>query len=158
MRSKLWMASLALLVLGVAGCGGGSNSASSSVPRPTGVSATHGAIRIYRLKLAGAAELPLGAPDGVGDAVVALHDSSVVCWRFAHLHGFTDATIADIRIGATGKSGKVVVPLSTGSRLHHRGCVPVRPALLMAIEHSPHAYYVNIDSVRYPSGALRAQL
>jgi hypothetical protein len=68
---------------------------------------------------------------------IAIHGSSVVCWRFAHLHGFTNATFAHIHVGAKGKSGNIVVPLSPGPRLHQGGCVPVSATLVKAIEHNP---------------------
>jgi len=158
MRLKLLVPLLAVSTLGVAACGGGSSS--SAGPSKTGSpSATHGRpARVYRLALAGGNETPRGAPKGTGTAVIAIHGRSVVCWRFAHLHGFANATFAHIHIGAKGKSGNIVVPLSTGSRLHHRGCVSVSPALIKAIERRPHSYYVNIHSTAYPGGAVRAQL
>lgn len=157
MRWKLVVASLAMLMLGVAGCGSSSSSTSSSRSGPS-ASKGPGPVRIYRLVLAGATETPRGAPTGTGAAVITFHDSSMVCWRFAHLHGFIDATAAHIHIGLKGKSGNVVVPLSTGPRLHHQGCVPVSAALVKAIERHPRNYYVNIHSLRYPGGAVRAQL
>ena len=159
MRPKLLVASVVLSMLGVSACGGSSSSSSSA---GSGVPATKtkstGPLVIYRVALSGSAETPAGAPAGVGDAVIAFHGSSVVCWRFAHLHGFTSATFAHIHSGAKGKSGKIVVPLSTGSALHHRGCVPVSPTLTKAIERHPSDYYVNVHSVKYPAGAVRAQL
>ncbi len=117
-----------------------------------------GPILIYRVKLTGKAEAPPGAPNGVGDAIIAFHGSSVVCWRFAHLHGFTNATFAHIHSGAKGRSGNVVVPLSTAARLHHQGCVTVSSVLVRSIKRSPQDYYLNIHSAQYPSGAVRAQL
>jgi hypothetical protein len=157
MRSKLIVLSLAAVVLGVAGCGGASSSASSSKSSSPSAKTARPA-RIYRLALTGKAETPPGAPTGTGAAVIAIHGSSTVCWRFAHLHGFTSATFAHIHLGATGKSGNIVVPLSTGPALHHQGCVAVNPALIRAIERNPHGYYVNIHSTKYPGGAVRAQL
>jgi hypothetical protein len=151
-RSRLLVPGLATLMLGVGACGGSSKSSSS----PTARSA--GPVRIYRAALAGTAATPPGAPAGAGAVVIALHGSSVVCWRFAHLRGFTNATVADIHLGAAGTSGKVVVPLSTGPRLHHRGCVRVMSAVTTAIEHSPGDYYVTIASTQYPGGAVRGQL
>jgi hypothetical protein len=116
-------------------------------------------MHIYRVRLSGGkAETPPGAPQGTGTAVIAFHGSSLVCWRFAHLHGFLDATFAHIHSGATGKSGNIVVPLSTSPALHHQGCVPVSAALVKAIERHPANYYVNIHSRQYPGGAVRAQL
>jgi hypothetical protein len=157
MRSKSLAVSLAGLALGVAGCGGSSTSAGQPQAGPT-TAKRPGPIHIYRLALAGSGETPAGAPHGVGAAVIAFHGSSVVCWRFAHLHGFTNATFAHIHIGAKGKSGNVVVALSTGPALHHRGCVRVSRALVKAIEQQPRRYYVNVHSTKYPGGAVRAQL
>jgi hypothetical protein len=141
----------------VTGCGGSPSSANSSHAGSGAINRTHPA-RIYRIALAGRAEIPVGAPHGLGDAVIAIHGSSMVCWRFAHLHGFTGATFAHIHVGTAGKSGNVVVPLSTGPRLHHQGCVPASAVLIKSIEHNPSGYYVNIHSAKYPGGAVRAQL
>jgi hypothetical protein len=154
MRRKVMVLGLAVGMLGVAGCG---SSSSSSKTVPSAAKGTRPA-RIYRLALTGNAETPPGAPTGRGFAVIAIHGTSTVCWRFAHLHGFTSATFARIHLGTTGKSGNVVVPLSTGPALHHRGCVPVNPVLIKAIECDPRGYYVNIHSTKYPGGAVRAQL
>lgn len=115
--------------------------------------------RTYKLKLAGKNEVPKGAPSGIGDAVIAIHGKTdAVCWRFSHLHGFTSATFAHIHQGVAGKSGNIVVPLSTGPALKHAGCVKASPALLKRIEANPHVYYVNIHSKKYPAGAVRSQL
>lgn len=108
--------------------------------------------------MTGSAETPRGAPQGTGAAIIAFHGSSGVCWRFAHLHGFADATVAHIHVGKRGHAGKIVVPLSPGARLHHQGCVPVSPAVITAIARDPGGYYVSIQSAKYPSGAVRAQL
>ena len=148
MRPKLIVASLPVLVFVAPGCGSsGASSATNSSP-----------VTIYRSVLTGTAGNPPGAPNGTGDAIIAFHGSSLVCWRFAHLHGFINATVAHINIGAKGKSGRVAVPLSTGPRLHHQGCVPVSPGLVKTIEHNPPDYYVNIHSAQYPGGAVRGQL
>jgi hypothetical protein len=74
------------------------------------------------------------------------------------LHGFTQATVAHIHSGPKGRQGKVVVPLSTDTRLHHQGCVRAGPSLTGGIAQDPGRYYVTIESVRYPKGAVRGQL
>jgi hypothetical protein len=108
--------------------------------------------------LSGGAATPPGAPLGRGDAIVAFHGQSALCWRFAHLHGFTQAASAQIHAGRPGRTGVAVVSLSTGSKLHHHGCVSITPTLATAIVHGPNGYYVTIPSARYPAGAVRAQL
>lgn len=158
MRSRLLALSFAVLMLGVTACGSSSSSSASSSKAGASAPTGGGPIRIYRLALLGTAETPPGAPNGTGVAVIAFHGTSIVCWRFAHLHGFINATVAHIHIGAKGKSGNIVVPLSTGPGLHHQGCVPVSGALVKAIEHNPRGYYVNVHSTKYPGGAVRGQL
>jgi hypothetical protein len=153
MASKRLTSGLAVLAVGLAGCGG-SSSSSSHAARPHRTAGP-----IYHLKLTGRAETPPGAPTGAGDAVIALHDKAhQVCWRFSHLHGFSGATFSHIHKAPAGKSGPIVVPLSTGRKLHHRGCVHTGAAVLAGIAKDPHAYYVNIHSKAYPGGAVRAQL
>ena len=158
MRSRLLVLSLVVLVLGVTACGSSSASSAGSKALPPGATAG-GPLHIYRVRLIGGnAEAPRGAPRGTGDAIIAFHGSSLVCWRFAHLHGFFNATLAHIHIGAKGRSGSIVAPLSTGPALRHQGCVPVSTGLASKIERHPADYYVNIHSKQYPSGAVRAQL
>jgi hypothetical protein len=108
--------------------------------------------------LTGIAEIPKGAANGSGYAIIALHHGSVICWRFAHLHGFLNATLAQLHVGLNGESGRVLQALSTGPRLHHRGCVRTIPAAVTAIERDPSNYYVDVHSQRYPAGAVRGQL
>ena len=156
MRPKTMIGGLTVIALAVTGCGASSSSPSSAVARPR--AHTAGQSHVYRVRLTGAAERPPGARNATGEAVIALHGSRELCWRFAHLHGFTGATQARIHVGAAGTSGNVFVALSSGPRLHHRGCVAVMSRVVRAIEQNPPGYYVNIRSSHYPSGAVRAQL
>jgi hypothetical protein len=152
MREKLLVTTLAALALSVGGCGGSGSSthaAASAKARP---------IATYRAALTGSTGTPAGAPAGAGTAIVALHSRAVLCWRFAHLHGFVKATTARIQLGSKGPSAHVIASLSTGSRLHHRGCVTVSPATAKAIQTRPSAYYVAIDSTAFPAGAVRGRL
>ena len=155
MRSWLLGAALATLALTLAACGGGSSTSSGSGSRTSHLSRP---TEIYRVQLSGTAETPPAAPNGAGIAIIAFHGSSKVCWRFAHLHGFTHATMAHIHAGAQGRSGAIVVGLSTGGRLHHQGCVAVSAAVSHRIWSKPSQYYVDIRSTQYPRGAVRAQL
>ena len=157
MRTTSTVLALVASALVFAACG---SSGSSSTPQGSKAAGAgiKGPVKIYRLKLSGAAETSGGAPAGAGDAIIAFHGTSVVCWRFAHLHGFTGATSARVYAGSKDKDGKVVASLSTGPQLHHQGCRHAHPSVLSAIERRPQDYYVNIHSAQHPRGAVRAQL
>ena len=115
--------------------------------------------RTYAVKMTGAAETPPGAPNGTAKAVVTLSSKlGKVCWTFKSLSGVSNPTYSHIHVGVAGKSGNIVLPLSTGSILMTKGCVPASAALISQIAANPHGYYVNIHSKQYPSGAVRAQL
>jgi hypothetical protein len=156
MRSKLLIPALMIVMLAVAGCGSSTKTSRTTSSSSAGAGVPSVA---FHVKLSGAAEVPPGAPKGTGGAVIALHDSTLrVCWRFAHLKNFTKPTFAHIHLGDIGTSGIVVVPLSTGPRFLHKGCVTASATVIKAIEKQPHRYYVNIHSTQYPGGAVRAQL
>lgn len=152
MRLKLISAGLVVAALSAAACGSGSNTSSASSPARRVHSGSR-PLRIYRAKLSGSSTRP-----ATGTAIIALHSGSLVCWRFAHLHGFTAATSASIDAGVSGKPGKAVLPLSIGPRLHHQGCVRASPLLSSAIQRNPSGYYVTISSTQDPVGAVRGQM
>jgi CHRD domain len=160
MRSKVIVPAMGAVALSLAGCGssGTGKTNRSGVKGSSAYASASPPTRIYRISLNGKAEVPPGAPTGRSAAIIAFHGDSIVCWRFAHLHGFTSATFAHIHSGSQWQSGHIVVTLSTGPRLHHQGCVTVSPALTKAIWSAPSRYYVNIHSTRYPGGAVRGQL
>ncbi len=159
MLKRFTFTALTVASLGVAACGSGSTGTTSSQAgagtlavvrsRPT---------RMYKVALSGRAEAARGAPQGRGFAIIAFHGPSLVCWRFAHLHGFTAATGAGIVSGAVGKTGRTVVALSGGPHLHHQGCATMSPATTKTIWKDPGGYYVNVLSAGYPRGAVRSQL
>ncbi|MEO9121340.1 MAG: CHRD domain-containing protein [Solirubrobacteraceae bacterium] len=150
-RGQRFAAGAAAVAMSVAGCGGTSSHghATASASRP---------LHVYRVTMSGRAERPHGAPHGIGVGVIAIHGGSVVCWRFAHLHGFVGATVAHIHTGPRGTPGPVLIPLSTAPALHHQGCTHASAAAITAIEHDPSGHYVNVHSARYPAGAVRGQL
>jgi hypothetical protein len=151
------LATSIVLAAALAGCGSTSSGSSLTGHRAGMPSGSH-PTQVYRVTLTGAAATPHGAPQGTGAAIIAFHGDSVVCWRFAHLHGFTDATSARVHVGTGGRLGSVALALSTGPRLRHHGCVRVNPTLTKKIWSDPSGYYVSVLSKRYPQGAVRAQL
>jgi hypothetical protein len=158
MRSELLLSAAAVFGIGVAGCGGGGSGTGGAAHRAAVPGAGSRPTQIFRLQMTGAMEMPSGATHGVGAAIIAFHGASTVCWRFAHLHGFADATTAHVDAGAPGRTGQTVIMLSPGPRLRHQGCVPVSPAVSRRIVARPGGYYVTIQSKQYPRGAVRAQL
>jgi len=137
---------LVIVLIGLAGCGGSGSSTASLAAPP---------LHLYRVRLTGTAEIPKGPVNGSGDAVIAIHRGSVVCWRFAHLRGFLNATLAQIRVGFNARAGRVLQPLSSGPKLQHRGCIRTSPAAVTAIVRNPSSYYVDVHSQLYPDGAVR---
>jgi CHRD domain len=136
----------------IAGCGGSSAPANSRAR----IKAQKPSVE-YVVRMSGTSESP--PTHGVGDAVIALHGKAHdICYRFAHMRGFTDASNARILRGATRETGTFVVSLATGPRLHHRGCLRMAATVMTAIAADPSAYYVEIRSVQYPRGLVRAQL
>jgi hypothetical protein len=157
MRGISTVLALVVWIPALAACGSSGSSSTTQASRAAGA-AIKGPVKIYRVKLSGAAERTGGAAAGTGEAVIAFHGASVVCWRFAHLHGFTGATSARIYRGSAHKDGRAVASLSTGPRLHHEGCRHAHRAAISAIERRPQDYYVSIHSAQHPTGAVRAQL
>jgi hypothetical protein len=161
MRLKLLAPAVAAVALSVAACGSASPSTTRRSAPPTGrtsILAASRPTRIYRVRLSEIAEHASGAPHGSGWAIIAFHGDAMMCWRFAHLHGFVNARPAHLDLGAKGQAGSLIETLSTGPRLHHQGCVAISPAVTRAIWSNPSRYDVNIPSTKYAHGAVRAQL
>ena len=108
-------------------------------------------------KLTGAVEVPAGAPAGRGIVNFTLDAAKgSVCWTFEGIKGIDKAMAAHIHKAAAGKAGPVVVPL--GGSYKAKGCTTAPKAMIEAIEAHPNAYYANVHSAKYPSGAIRGQL
>ncbi len=158
MDCKVFAGAAAVVGIAVAGCGGGGSGAGTGAHRAAVPGSGSRPTQTFRLRMSGATEIPSGATRGAGSAIIAFHGGSVICWRFAHLHGFTHATSARLDSGVAGHAGQTAVVLSPGPRLHHQGCIGVRPALGRRIMARPGSYSVSIESRQYPRGAVGAQL
>ncbi|MHB8694684.1 MAG: CHRD domain-containing protein [Solirubrobacteraceae bacterium] len=146
MSTKITVLAVTTAGITLAGCGGASNKAAS---RPT---------KLYTVQLSAAAARPAVSPTAGGTAIIAFHGSSTICWRFAHLHGFVNATTAHVALGPASRVGATALTLSPGPKLHHRGCMKISPALSKQIWASPRSFYVTVTSAQNPGGAVRAQL
>ena len=116
-----------------------------------------------RLKatLTGAAEVPgPGDPDGAGTAAVNIDVTKrEVCYEVT-TQKIDRPTGAHIHEGESGKSGDVVVPLTTptGGDTTTKGCANVDASLIGRMTSAPGNFYVNVHSQAHPQGAIRGQL
>ena len=99
-----------------------------------------------------------GDPDGTGVFVAEVdRDGGRLCYELT-VSGIGAATVAHVHRGAPGESGRAVVGLDAPSGGSARGCESVAPDLLDEIVRDPGAFYVNVHSAEYRSGAIRGQL
>lgn len=115
----------------------------------------------YTTRLSGAAESPVGDPDGAGAAAISFANLSAteteICWD-VNYSAIAAATAAHIHRGVAGVNGAVVVALVGVAATSAKGCVPVDPALAAEIEATPAGFYVNVHNAEFPGGAMRGQL
>lgn len=153
---------VAVLVLGLAGCGDEVEEAEESA-RQTATSLAERAESATRLKatLTGASEVPRpGDPDGTGTATVNIDvNKREVCYDVA-VQKIDRPTGMHIHEAETGKSGDVVVPLTTptASDTTTTGCANVDSTLIGRMAATPGNFYVNVHSEAFPQGAVRGQL
>ena len=113
--------------------------------------------KTYTVSMTGKAESPKGAPNGKGTARIKVEASKgELCFRLSW-SGIGTPTAAHIHQGKRGVAGPVVIPIFGGTP-KHSGCVKASKSLLGKINKNPGGYYVNIHNVKFPGGAIRAQL
>lgn len=156
---------LAALALVSAGCGDSQDEADKAedAARRTATSAVQGAEATTRLSatLTGAAEAPTpGDPDGAGTASVNLDvTKGQVCYEVT-AQKIDRPTGMHIHEGPAGKSGGIVVPLTTPTATDTttKGCADADRALMGRMAATPGGFYVNVHSAAHPQGAVRGQL
>ena len=149
MRSKLRVAFLVL--------------ASTALIGTTHPAATR--VTSFTIPLTGAAESniahPMGGtgdPNGSGSVTLAVNPGNKqVCYDFK-LSGVATPLMAHIHQGPPLKNGPPVVTLFTGPGAKLDGCVTWLHSQLAEIVDDPADFYVDIDTIEYPDGALRGQL
>ena len=111
--------------------------------------------------LTGAVEVPgPGDPDATGSATVNVDvTKGEVCYE-VNVQKIDRPTGMHIHEAEAGKSGDVVVPLTTptASDTTTTGCANADAALLGRLTANPGNFYVNVHSAAYPQGAARGQL
>jgi hypothetical protein len=167
MRKHLVAAVVAVAVgMVTAACGDDAEDEAADVGREARETATSVADRAERATrftatLTGAAEVPSrGDPDGTGTATVNLDVSKgEVCYEVA-VQKLDRPSAMHIHEAEAGRSGPVVVPLSTPTATDTTttGCVNADSTLLGRIAAQPADFYVNVHTDAYPQGAVRGQL
>ena len=111
--------------------------------------------------LTGAEEVPSpGDPDGTGSATVNLDvTEGEVCYEVS-VQKIDRPVGMHIHEGERGKSGDVVVPLTTPTATDTttNGCAEVDATLIGRIAANPDDFYVNVHTETHPQGAVRGQL
>ena len=108
-----------------------------------------------RTTMTGRKAVPRGAKHGRGTVTIRVSGGRV-CWTFGGLHGIDKPRAAFLRHGIPGEFGPVVVQL--GKRYRASGCARTTVATAQQIALSPRAYYVTVNTRRFPLGAVRGQL
>ena len=123
--------------------------------------------RLFTTTLSGAEEVDpitgaLGAGDSDGSGLATLTvnpGQGEVCYALSVEDIMLPAIGAHIHFGDAGKNGPIVVPLNPPDASGvSSGCAEVSRGLAKAIIQDPDAYYVNVHTTDFPSGAIRGQL
>ena len=122
------------------------------------VAASGGSPKTTTVHMRGSQEVGKGSPKGSGVFRFQLLPSSgKLCFSLTWSKIGTP-TASRLYKGAKGKAGAVVIVLSGKSPVKHSGCPKAAKSLIVAIGKKPGAYYVNVDTKKYPRGAIRGQL
>jgi hypothetical protein len=110
--------------------------------------------------MSGANEVPVdsGDPSGSGSAQFTIQGATI-CGTFQFANGTPDSTVngTHIHAGGPGVDGGIVVDFSPAV-LNQQTCVPCPSTTCSNIISNPAAFYANIHTVKFPLGAVRAQL
>ena len=109
--------------------------------------------------LIGSVEVPPGDPTGSGTAEFTVNIGQArICYSLS-VQGLNAPVIAaHIHVAPAGKAGPIVVPLSAPITGASSGCADVDRGLAKNILQNPEAYYVNVHTTAFPTGAVRGQL
>jgi CHRD domain len=114
--------------------------------------------RALTANLSGADETPSGDPDGLGIASVrSLPGLGQVCYQLTVSRIELPASAARIQLVSTGKT-VVTLRAPDAATGVSSGCPNVSRALVRSILARPAAYFLNVTTRDYPSGAIRGTL
>lgn len=103
-----------------------------------------------------------GDPDGSGQAVVIIDDSSNRICVIVFVQGISTSTGAHMHKGQAGQIGPHAVELNTPQGTTDAAasatCTSEPTTVLQDIAANPSGYYVNVHSTEYQLGAVRSQL
>lgn len=162
-KRKFSALAVAALASMTAACGGDDSGVIEQEGRETATSVAREAEQATRLSttLTGAAEVPAsGDPDGTGTATVNLDVSAGrVCYEVT-VEKIDRPVGMHIHEGEAGKSGPIVVPLTTPTATDRptSGCADADGTLIGRIAANPDNFYVNVHTNTHPQGAVRGQL
>jgi hypothetical protein len=160
MRSGI--ASLAVVVLALAGCGG-TNKASTTARTtlPPGVTVVPPprtpTAHVYTANLSGANGPPAGAPHGSGVAVIKTNPQTrELCWQFSQLVNVNAPRLATLYGYGAGLSGRHGIRL--GRHYTTVGCQREPLVLFELLEAHSQSYAIGIYNAQFPEGAVRGRL
>jgi Cu/Zn superoxide dismutase len=115
----------------------------------------------YTASMSGAKEVPANGSKATGKATITVTGRRL-CYVITSTNLGAVPQAAHIHSAKAGKSGAVYItlfakatPLKNGKV---SGCVSATTAKLKAVSAKPSAFYANVHTKKYPSGALRGQL
>ena len=102
--------------------------------------------------------LTAGDPDGWGRARVRVDDTLNMLCTDLEVRSIGQVTSAKIYRGAEGEKGAPVVNLDTPDDEDSDDCDRIGDTLADEIQANPAAFYVEVQTVDHPDGAIRGQL
>ena len=127
----------------------------AALAAPSLALASGGAPVRLRTTMTGRKAVPGGAKRGRATVTIQVSGRRV-CWAFGRLRGMDKARAAFIKHGIPGEFGPVILRL--GRRYSASGCLTTTPGTARQLALSPRAYYVTVNTRRFPLGAVRGQL
>jgi hypothetical protein len=113
----------------------------------------------FNVELTAAAEAPgPGDPDGSGTArIIVVPGGTEVCATLT-VEGLEDVVGAHIHEGRAGTAGPIAVTLPTPEAGSAEECVTTSASIVDALAGGNRSFYVNVHTLEFPDGAIRAQL